>query len=168
MTRKLTEEQRARVPELKAKGYTMTQIARVFGVSKSCITYWSNPEKYREQWKAANKRFADSNPERVKERSRLHSQEHVSRLRTGKYVTHSTSKRPKPAGCEICGRAAHLRHRHWDDNKPYVGIWLCEVCHRQVEHIDFPPQQDFVGKYLVLKEAIENKEVRNDPGSRQP
>jgi len=156
MTAKLTEGQKARIPRLREQGYTMIQIARAFGVSKSCITYWSNPEKYREQWGIANKKFIDNNPEQARERSRLHSQEHVSRLKSGKYVTHGNSKRPKPVNCEMCGNAAYLRHHHWDDNEPYVGIWLCEVCHRPVEYIDFPPQRDFVERYLALKETIKN------------
>lgn len=152
---RLTEEQRARVPELRKQGYTMEQIAKAFGVSKSCITFWSDPKKYREQWGKANKKFREINPEYVKECHKLYHQMHVSRLKSGEYVRHKESKRQQPDACEVCTRVASLRHHHWDDAKPWVGIWMCESCHQRVEFIDFPPDPGFVENYLALKDIVE-------------
>jgi len=64
------------------------------------------------------------------------------------------NKRPYAGYCELCGKKQDMRlaYHHWNDNKPAMGIWMCNPCHWFVEGIERGLQ---LKKYLDLKEKIE-------------
>jgi len=157
MKAKLTVNQKRLIPVLREAGVSVVEIARRFGVSQSCVLFWSDPEKWRPRYAEANRKERQNKPEKVRKRSLNWRRKHATRLKTGVYISHTNSKRPYPPGglCEICGRTARLRYHHWEDTKPHVGIWICEKCHRPIEFIDFPPDIDFTEKYLAKKAVIE-------------
>jgi hypothetical protein len=63
-------------------------------------------------------------------------------------------KRSYPGICEMCEyNGSRLHYHHWDDNDMRKGIWVCPFCHTMIERYE----QGFFGKYLSLKEKIENQ-----------
>ena len=75
----------------------------------------------------------------------------------------SIPKRKRPAEiCEICHYGAkYLAYHHWDDARPWLGVWVCSRCHTLAEIIDYlishKPNylQSRIEEYISLKEKIE-------------
>lgn len=112
--------------------------------------------------KEVQHRYYLKHREETIERSRLRrlKPENIAKSRIsnlfskGKYYT-GLNKRPYTGYCELCGKKQDKRlcYHHWDDNKPDMGIWMCNPCHWFVEGIERGLQ---LRKYLDLKEKIES------------
>lgn len=67
------------------------------------------------------------------------------------------NKRPYHSVCELCSLLREtgnmLHYHHWDDNRPWLGIWVCSSCHHLAEAIDRGSFRvgRLADKYRVLK-----------------
>jgi len=89
----------------------------------------------------------------LRERSRHRQYNRERRLNSTKYRWTGVKKRPYPGYCEICGRRKekNLHYHHWDDSRPYLGMWLCGSCHGSATVIEHKFNEQ---KYLELKDII--------------
>jgi len=99
----------------------------------------------REEARAYHRRVGN-----YKQRERyLHTVNGVFRVPKRKY--------PEDGKCELNGESGKkLLYHHWDDENMRKGIWVCFQCHRFVEAIDQGWHLSLLGKYLRLKEEINN------------
>lgn len=47
----------------------------------------------------------------------------------GEVILRNVNKPPKPTICSLCKRTSHLAYHHWEDEKPEIGLWVCNRCH---------------------------------------
>jgi len=111
--------------------------------------------KHREEFIARAKAYREANREKQNEHARLyyhrHKEERLAyyyahrkeRLayakahpRVNRVIKHhgisilrNVNKPPKPMLCTLCGRKSYLTYHHWQDDKPEIGLWICNPCH---------------------------------------
>lgn len=120
--------------------------------------YFKNIDKKKEYNRIYGKRRYEKNKNKIiarqKEYQKTHREERKIYFREnllhskGKWII--VRKRPYPSNnnCELCKRIIkRLLWHHWDDSKPYWGMWLCGVCHSFAERLD----GGFTKSYLELK-----------------
>ncbi len=66
-------------------------------------------------------------------------------------------KRQRPNGCELCGKENYLlNYHHWNDDKLYLGMWVCTSCHVVIHGFESKITKK---QYLDLKDKIEKSFV---------
>lgn len=80
---------------------------------------------------------------------RRYARKHILII-NGKMVR--VNKRERKGICEICGRTIdwRLHYHHWNDDKPSLGMWVCQRCHYGCGFIE-----KRFDKYMKLKKDIE-------------
>lgn len=153
---KLTKEQIAAIPEMKAGGASYKEIGELLGVTLGAARAHgislSDPSKTNlELWLEIHK---ESNRE-------YYRNNFVGSVREGKFKhSRSPGKRPRPEdeACELCSRIpSRLHYHHWDDEDYSKGMWLCVVCHMFGEGIDKGCSE---GAYYRLKDRIDRESVK--------
>ena len=113
---------------------------------KSSEYYYKNREKLIKQQCEYSKR-----PDIVSRRRQCS-------LMTKEGTLRGLNKRTYTGNCEICGyEKKRMSYHHWNDDKPSMGIWVCQACHWFVGGID---KGLLVDKYIQLKQNVE-KEYAN-------
>jgi len=81
------------------------------------------------------------------------------------------AKRPKPYGCELCGKnVKKLNYHHFKDLEPILGIWLCQSCHSFVENVDriqsevVATQARIAGYYTFVYSLLDSYKELSDGG----
>lgn len=152
---KLTKEQIASIPEMKAGGATYKEIAELFEATLSAVRVHGisseDPDKTNlELWLKTHK---ESNRE-------LYRSNYVGSIREGKHKCfRALNKRPRPedGACELCRKPTRkLNYHHWDDEDFSKGMYLCNICHMFAEAVDKGVSE---GEYFSLKDRIDRESV---------
>ena len=53
----------------------------------------------------------------------------------GKTILKNVHKPPKPFLCTLCCRRSYLTYHHWQDDKPDIGLWICNRCHAAIHRM---------------------------------
>lgn len=53
----------------------------------------------------------------------------------GQVIVSNVHKPPKPFLCILCSRRSHLIYHHWEDDKPDIGLWICNRCHAAIHRM---------------------------------
>jgi len=53
----------------------------------------------------------------------------------GKVIVKNVHKPPKPLICTLCRRRGYLTYHHWEDDKPDIGLWICNGCHAAIHRM---------------------------------
>jgi len=126
------EKNMNKVKELRSKGLTFRQIAKLLDSDLKTVYRWFqytqdptytsySPDSYQRQKESqikAQGKYRSSNPDKVKARKEV-----FKVMRTGSFL-----KKP----CEVCGSEKSEAH-HPDHKKPLKVVWLCKEHHKQAE-----------------------------------
>lgn len=80
----------------------------------------NNLTKVRKCWAKATKKWQDKNPDKV-----------IAHRAIRVAVKNGTIKKSKV--CEVCNLAPATGSHHADYSKPLEVVWICKVCHKEVE-----------------------------------
>jgi len=76
---------------------------------------------------------------------------------SGKLLRKAKRDYPLNEKCELCHKGNRkLDYHHWDDSKPWVGVWCCLKCHRMVEAVENPGFGVIVERYGELKREVDS------------
>ncbi len=74
---------------------------------------------------------------------------------SGKRLLKKKRDYPVDQKCELCFEVRlRLVYHHWDDAKPYLGVWCCAWCHGICESIERRVLRGIVKEYRVLKTKL--------------
>ncbi len=100
--------------------------------------------------------YKEKNKEKINQRIKNYSRKYYINTRDGdgNRIKIKCEKKDYPSNneCELCKRIRkRLSYHHWDDDKPWLGMWLCNTCHFTAENID----KNLHCNYLLIKSKIE-------------
>lgn len=96
--------------------------------------YQEHKERWLEYGRTARKKNKLNGKTRT-EWMRNYSRRHVLHV-NGKAIC-GLDKRAWTGYCELCNKEnIRLHYHHWDDSRPSMGIWICQLCHYMCEQLE--------------------------------